>query len=242
MNVAASNASKRKASGLTELVHDLTNTVGDHEERIEKIEKNLDHDERIEKIEEHLARLSKILAANKKPKPPDTDEEEEEDLSDDDETVVDDSEEWKSKYRELREYRIFHGDCLVPRQYKENPKLGRWISNERTYYNNAKPGKKGTKTAPERQFQLERIGFSWGKKYPSPLSWAEMYDKVVEWREKTGNCNIPHHATNPSALAKWCAYQRAEYKRRMRGRDSLITLDQIGKLYEIEFKWKGPKL
>jgi len=242
MKVAASSAGKRKASDLTELVQDLSNTVDDHDERIEKIEKNLDHDERIEKIEERLARLSEILAANKKPKPPDADEEEEENLSDDDETVVDESEVWKSMYCQLREYRIFHGDCLVSQTFKENPKLGRWVKNERTHYNNAKTGNKGTKMTPERQFQLERIGFSWGKKYPSPLSWAEMYEKLEEWREKTGNCNIPHHTTNPSALAKWCAWQRAEYKRHMRGRDSLITLDEIGKLNDIGFKWKGPKL
>ena len=56
-----------------------------------------------------------------------------------------------------------------------------------------------------------------------------------------GNCNVPFNADHPTPLAKWTAYQRAEYKRWKKGRDTLLTLDQIGRLNDIGFNWKGPR-
>ena len=229
MNIDASSPKKRKASDLYEIVEDLANALNEYMERT---------DERVRNAEERLEDLAKIGNNCGKIKAP----EEVEDFSDDDETVVDECDNWKDMYRQLREYKIFHGDCKVPFKYPDNPKLGFWVGAQKKKFASMKAGRNGQKIKPERIVALDRLGLDWGKKFPSPPSWDEMYERVKEYSKSSGNCNVPLHASSPTPLAKWCTYQRAEYKRHRRGRDSLITLDQIRLLNEIGFNWKGPKL
>jgi hypothetical protein len=167
-------------------------------------------------------------------------DDDEEDLSDDEESIVDESDKWAIMFRQLREHKIISGDCKV--SMKENSKLGYWVQDQKKYYNNAKGGGKGQKIKPERIIKLDSLGFNWGQKYPAPPSWDEQFEKLHNYQQQMGNCNVPFNEANPNALAKWAAYQRAEFKRFKKGKDSLLTLDQIGALKGIGFKWKGPKL
>ena len=91
------------------------------------------------------------------------------------ETVVDDSEAWKAKFRELREYRIINGDCNVPRKHK----LGIWVKDMKAFYK----GKKGKKLSPERIALLESIGFSWGKDVGPPPSWDNMFEELQKYQK-----------------------------------------------------------
>mmetsp|Transcript_32125 Transcript_32125/g.75538 ORF Transcript_32125/g.75538 Transcript_32125/m.75538 type:complete len:259 (+) Transcript_32125:1467-2243(+) len=165
----------------------------------------------------------------------------EEDTSEDDESVVDETDKWEIMFRQLRHYRIVHGDCQVPQKYAASPKLGKWLHNQKTLYNNVKTGKK-RKIQPEKVAKLDSLGLHWGKKYPAPPSWDEMYESLKEYQQRMENCNVPFHPTTPTVLARWAAYQRTEYKRFSKGKDSLLTLDQIGQLETIGMNWKGPKL
>jgi hypothetical protein len=170
-----------------------------------------------------------------------SDSEAEEEFSDDEESIVDESDQWTFMFRQLRQYRIDNGDCLVPRNYKTNKKLACWVNRQRVAYSNLKNGKNVRVIKPDRIVKLESIGFHWGKKFLPPPSWGERYEELKDWMQKIGKAP-PYDENNPSPLAKWMAYQRAEYKRLMKGRDSLLTLDQVQQLKEIGFKWKGPKL
>ncbi|KAL7572636.1 hypothetical protein ACA910_010387 [Epithemia clementina (nom. ined.)] len=67
---------------------------------------------------------------------------------------------WNQRYDELVAYCQRHGNCLVPRNYAENPQLGSWVRNQRNNYRNMKHGKPSGMTA-ERIEKLERIGFVW---------------------------------------------------------------------------------
>eukprot|EP00531_Pseudo-nitzschia_arenysensis_P008397 CAMPEP_0116133040 /NCGR_PEP_ID=MMETSP0329-20121206/9888_1 /TAXON_ID=697910 /ORGANISM="Pseudo-nitzschia arenysensis, Strain B593" /LENGTH=230 /DNA_ID=CAMNT_0003627633 /DNA_START=460 /DNA_END=1152 /DNA_ORIENTATION=+ len=230
MKVAASSPRKRKA---TDGSQDMSSMLEDYMKRA---------DERFQKMERQITDLTNKIEESKKLKASEVEDEEAEGLSDDDETVADESQQWTMRYRQLREYRIFHGDCKVPEKYKENPQLGLWVKNQRLSYRYLKNGKNGPKIKPERVVALDRIGFYWGRQFPSHPTWDEMFEKLQVWKQKMKTCNVPLHASNPTPLAKWCAFQRAEYKRHMRGRNSLLTLDQIEMLNEIGFKWKGPKL
>ena len=142
---------------------------------------------------------------------------------------------WEIMYRQLREYRIIYGDCNVsPKELKD---LGKWVQQQRKYHT-----QKGYSLKPERVEKLERLGFSWGKKFASPPSWDEMFQKLLEYWKRFHNCNLQFSATHPTPLAKWAAYQRMEYKRLKKGHASLLTDEQIGKLEGIQFNWKGQKL
>ena len=41
---------------------------------------------------------------------------------------------WEEKFHELLAYRQKHGNCNVPRGYKPNPALGRWVHTMRVYH------------------------------------------------------------------------------------------------------------
>lgn len=220
---------KRKAAGLDEVdfLEELTKISTQLNDYIKK------SDERFEQLEKQLTSRMNMATS--------TGNYEEDEISsdDDEESKVDKASPWEIKFQQLRDYRIIHGDCMV--RFKENPQLGKWVKNQRQLYTNVKKGRKPG-ISPERIIKLDSIGFNWGKKFPPPPSWNEMFNQLKIFQQKMGNCNVPFNRTHPNALAKWTAYQRAEYKRFRKGLDSLLSLDQIEKLQEIGFNWKGPKL
>ena len=86
------------------------------------------------------------------------------------------------------------------------------------------------------------VSFSWGANSPAQPSWEECFKKLSSIYNKIGNCDVFFNQKNPTHLAQWSSNQRNEYKRFMKRRDTIISLDQIEKLNSIEFNWKGPRL
>jgi len=54
-------------------------------------------------------------------------------------------------FEKLECYKEVHGDCLVPRKYEADPKLGRWVSSQR----------KNKKLRVDHRARLDSIGFDW---------------------------------------------------------------------------------
>ena len=67
---------------------------------------------------------------------------------------------WNERFEQLREFKVHFGNCLVPAKYSANPKLGRWVSKQRSMYRLCQEGKPSHITA-ERIRELESIGFKW---------------------------------------------------------------------------------
>jgi hypothetical protein len=67
---------------------------------------------------------------------------------------------FSSRVDQLREYKARHGDCLVPKVWKENPQLGSWVANQRKQHRALLSGKP-TSLTKERRAELESIGFTW---------------------------------------------------------------------------------
>ena len=250
-------SNKRKAEVLVggdnneiELTTLLIDFIKRSDERAEQMKKSIERmEDRVERNWEELVALTKKVENEsidqnsfEKSLEQIAKADEEENLSSDEESVVNESDTWSIRFQELREYRMMNDDCKVPQNFKENPKLGIWVKEQRKRYNNVQTGKGNKRIAPERIAKLDRIGFNWGKKYPPPPSWDEMFEQLHKFWQKKGHCKVPFNEKNPSAIAKWMACQRTEYKRFRKGRDSLLTNDQIGQLKEIGFDWKGAKL
>lgn len=73
---------------------------------------------------------------------------------------------WLERFEELREYKNFHGHCLVPtRGGPENQRLGTWVHHQRQEYKLFTQGKPSRMTK-ERMQSLEALDFVW---YPSRL-------------------------------------------------------------------------
>lgn len=144
------------------------------------------------------------------------------------------SDPWEIKYRELRQYRAMNGDCRVQRRAPTIP-LGDWVMNQRKKYK--------SKTMPtDRIVKLDAIGFIWGKDHPAPTSWEDQYKELLKFHKAFGHVNVPMNPSAPSSLAKWVSCQRTEYRRSLKGSDSMLTLDQIQLLKDVGFNFKGPRL
>ena len=125
---------------------------------------------------------------------------------------------WEEKFAKLEKYRHLHGDCLVPRHYKEDPALGKWVSNQRS---------KRDHLDSDRISRLESIGFVWDA---WDLQWEEMFAKLLEdYRQVHGDCLVPRGYKHDPSLGTWVMTQR-------RQRDELGS-DRISRLESIGFVW-----
>ena len=67
---------------------------------------------------------------------------------------------WDEMYQQLQLYKNEHGNCYVPRKYKSNLSLGRWVATQRTQYQAKETG--GRNSTTEKQIvMLDSIGFLW---------------------------------------------------------------------------------
>ena len=57
-------------------------------------------------------------------------------------------------FQRLVNYKEKYGDCLVPRRFKEDPKLASWVKTQRVAY-------KKNNLSKEKIEALEEIGFVW---------------------------------------------------------------------------------
>lgn len=71
---------------------------------------------------------------------------------------------WDKQFKELKDYATSQGDCKVPQHYKQNPKLGLFVKNQRRQHKLMKLGEKSSMTE-ERLEKLQSIGFVWNKYY-----------------------------------------------------------------------------
>lgn len=67
---------------------------------------------------------------------------------------------WLERLNELRAFKAANGNCIVPTNYPENPKLGTWIHHQRRQYKKYTEGKPCHITA-ERIKALDSLGFVW---------------------------------------------------------------------------------
>ena len=78
---------------------------------------------------------------------------------------------WEEMYQRLVVYKKEHKDTNVPSKYKEDPKLGQWVPNQRFAYWNKK-------MTEERKRLLDSIGFLWELSTKNKATWEEMYCTV----------------------------------------------------------------
>eukprot|EP00559_Dactyliosolen_fragilissimus_P000067 CAMPEP_0184873634 /NCGR_PEP_ID=MMETSP0580-20130426/41954_1 /TAXON_ID=1118495 /ORGANISM="Dactyliosolen fragilissimus" /LENGTH=390 /DNA_ID=CAMNT_0027376563 /DNA_START=422 /DNA_END=1591 /DNA_ORIENTATION=- len=144
-------------------------------------------------------------------------------------------EQWYGVFEELCQYKETFGDCLVPVEYMDNPRLGNWVDNQRVQYRKRQLGDRSTMTS-NRINMLEDIGFVW---YKHEDQWNEKYEELKAYKEKHGTCHVPMlpkpHPLH--ALSLWVMTQRGEYMRRNRDGISHITDERVEALNQLGFVW-----
>jgi hypothetical protein len=85
------------------------------------------------------------------------------------------NEDWEMRLEQLKEYKLKHGDCLVPHGYSEDASFAEWIHRQRTTYaTHIKEGRKNV-MVEERMKRLEDIGFNF--RYETIMEYG------MEWNE-----------------------------------------------------------
>lgn len=115
-------------------------------------------------------------------------------------------------FEKLKEYKATYGNCLVPKRYKDNPKLGTWVDTQRVQYK--KLQKKASEKAPQ------------SNESPNSKVPTEQLEQTQNGISAGGGSNSP--TVNP-VDGKPAAAPKALVGR--------LTEDRIRRLEEIGFVW-----
>jgi hypothetical protein len=138
---------------------------------------------------------------------------------------VDYSAEWNKQYEKLVEYKRKNGHCLVPKRYHEDMSLGKWVDNQRGRH--AK-----NELRLDRKVLLDEIGLVWRVDYSA--QWNKQYEKLVEFKRKQGNCNVPRGYQEDVALGRWVRKQRQFHCKNTIQLDRKVLLDEIGFVSKVD--------
>ena len=128
---------------------------------------------------------------------------------------------WDDMFRALEAFRKEHGHCHVPANWEKNIQLGRWVAMQR-YRHKIGELQKGYAT------RLDKIGFIWA---PADKVWSEMFQRLLKYKRKHGDCDVPSSFPADANLANWVANQR--HRKKM----GSLAADRVQKLSAAGFVW-----
>jgi Helicase associated domain len=140
---------------------------------------------------------------------------------------------WDEAFHELLQYRKRYGNCDVPHEFHESPRLARWVKRQRYQYKRMKNGKSCT-INEERIRRLEANGFVWES---HNSVWYERIAQLRQFKAQYGNLPTPKTCKRDQKLANWIKQQRRQYALFCQGRLSTITLERIEELQSLGFEW-----
>ena len=125
---------------------------------------------------------------------------------------------WEQMFVSLVEYKRTRGDCNVPRSYRPNQKLARWVHNQRVRRSELSDGQTQ---------RLEKIGFVWD---PKNGAWEARFAELIAFKRKHGHCKVPQRSREYSKLATWVSAQRSRRDRLDKAR--LQRLNRVGFVWD----------
>jgi len=140
---------------------------------------------------------------------------------------------WEKHMADLKAFKEENGDCLVPVNHPNYPKLGLWVKEQRRHFNFLKRGQPSHMT-DSRYVELSGLGFCWDTQ---EAVWGERLRELKQFKVKNGHSMVPtHYSTNPR-LGTWVHHQRRQHREYKRGKPCHITQERIAALDRIGFIW-----
>ena len=133
---------------------------------------------------------------------------------------------WFQRLDELREYKAYHGDCLVPVGFESNPQLAKWVDAQRFSYKNFFKSGRYSALTQERIDLLEKEGFVWNV---YEYKWGLKLEELKDFIEMNGHMNVPGRLP----LARWLRDQKKEYQKLIDGKKSRMNESRVVRLKEI---------
>jgi len=164
---------------------------------------------------------------------------------------------WDSKFKMLEAFKTTRGHCHVPKVYPSNASLSHWVQKVRKEYK-LFCGGNSSYLSTSRVKKLEEIDFIFDGRnlkslqfrslmFPEAMAmrqdkWDTKFNMLVEFKRKSGHCNVPKNFPSNSSLACWVQKQRKEYKEFQEGYSSYPNLESnIQRLQEVGFIFDGRK-
>mmetsp|Transcript_36084 Transcript_36084/g.66569 ORF Transcript_36084/g.66569 Transcript_36084/m.66569 type:complete len:425 (-) Transcript_36084:111-1385(-) len=69
------------------------------------------------------------------------------------------------------------------------------------------------------------------------MKWEQMYSRLLQYKEKNGNCLVPNRYKEDRSLGQWVSAQRRQYKQLQNGEDSPMTKERATLLESVGFVW-----
>jgi hypothetical protein len=149
---------------------------------------------------------------------------------------------WEAQLARLAAYKAEYGDCSVPKRWAEDPRLGKWVNNQRHLKRKLDRGEPSKAMTAERAARLTALGFVWDQ---HEAEWEAQLARLAAYKAAHGDCRVPDGWAEDPRLANWVKTQRS-YKRRLdRGEPSAgMTAERAARLTALGLVWdpvrKGP--
>ncbi len=128
---------------------------------------------------------------------------------------------WDEQLSELQAFMAQHGHCDVPTGYPENPKLAKWVTEQRGT-------RKENSLSSDRISRLDALGFEWD---PFSAVWDEQLSELQAFMAQHGHCDVPTGYPENPKLARWVSGQRKA------GKEDKLPPDRISRLDALGFEW-----
>jgi hypothetical protein len=129
---------------------------------------------------------------------------------------------WMKMYQRLVEYKKKNGTAGVPQRCKADPKLSKWVHNQRQRCRDN-----------EQMELLNAIGFEWQSAGRFRRSqWEEMYQRLVKYKKLHGTTLVPQRYEADRSLGRWVNKQRTYCKLKSR----VDLLNGIGFVWNVKEK------
>lgn len=137
---------------------------------------------------------------------------------------------WERRFSELQAYNRRFGSCVVPKGWMENPKLGDWVSTQRTNQE---------KLSTSRRQKLSSLGFTWRLIPMSPRkTWDERFNELQDFKKRFDHCEVPMNWPENPPLALWVRRQKGRDKKHL-SRRQFKRLSQLGLQWTLrENRWE----
>lgn len=148
---------------------------------------------------------------------------------------------WQGMFTRLCKFKEQHGHANVSATYRDDPKLGTWVNNQRQRFRQGH-------LREDRKEKLVDIGLDMLEKTQDGKhggteetarqrafneQWKDMYERLLKFKQKHGHITVPRKYDDDPQLAYWIGNQRSFY------RTGKLRADRKEKLESIGFRFSS---
>jgi hypothetical protein len=157
---------------------------------------------------------------------------------------------WEAFFSQLEAFRSERGHVNIPCQAPDYAALRGWVDVQKASRKSLSDDKLSkleslglfeNETAATGVAEEGGSGGTLTKAEQLRLKWNDMYERLVQYRAKYGDCVVPRSYPDDKALGHWCGNQRMLFKRKTLQEDRLEKLRAIDFSFVVDerYLWTG---